>query len=141
MSEHQEFCDALCYDLALEYQAEIQYRQHASQLKGCYSLFEEDMLADADQEAHHANILNELLDYLGYIPSTEVAPIQTSQDTCEMLKQDLEAEETAISRYKERICQARDLGLYEVEPFLMCILKEEMHHKFDLDDLLEDEKY
>jgi bacterioferritin len=140
MSEHQDFCNDLCYDLALEYQAEIQYRQHASQLKGCYSLFEEDMLVHADQEAHHANTLNELIDYLGYIPSTEVATVQTSTDTCEMLKQDLDAEETAITRYKERICQARDLGLYEIEPFLMHILKEEMHHKFDLLDLIEDKE-
>jgi bacterioferritin len=137
--ELQEFMDSLNYDLALEYQAQIQYRNHAPQLSGPFALFETDMIAHADEEAEHASTLNKLIDYLGYIPATDVVPPETSRDTLEMLEQDCKAERTAIDRYKERIQEARELGLVEIEPFLLKILKDETDHYIDLEALLEDE--
>ena len=75
---------------------------------------------------------------LGGVPSVEVESPETSSMCEDMLKQDLEGEQTAIDRYKQRIGEARAFGLTEAEPTLLDILEDEVSHKNDLCSILEE---
>jgi bacterioferritin len=134
----KSFIDALNFDLALERKAQIQYEQHAALLSGWYFAFANELLTHAEEERGHANKLNDLIVVLGGVPSVEVQPPETSNMCAEMLKLDLEGEQTAIDRYKERIGEARGMGVTEAEPTLLDILEDEVSHKNDLCSILEE---
>jgi bacterioferritin len=125
----KNFIDALNFDLALERKAQIQYEQHAALLSGWYFAFANELLTHAEEERGHANKLNDLIVVLGGVPGVEVEPPEVSTMCEEMIKQDLEGELTAINRYKERLCEARGIGLAEAEPTLIDILVDDVDHK------------
>jgi bacterioferritin len=132
------FIAELNIDLTLERKAQIQYEQHAALLSGWYFAFANELLTHAEEERGHANKINDLIVVLGGVPSVEVEPPETSSMCAEMLKQDLEGEQTAIDRYKQRICEARTFGITEAEPTLLDILEDEVSHKNDLCSILEE---
>jgi bacterioferritin len=134
----KSFIGALNFDLALERKAQIQYEQHASLLSGWYFAFANELLTHAEEERGHANKLNDLIVVLGGVPSVEVEPPEVSNMCADMLKQDLEGEQTAIDRYKERLGEARTMGVTEAEPTLLDILEDELSHKNDLCSILEE---
>jgi bacterioferritin len=105
-----ELIELLNKDLGLEYTAIIQYVQHSGVLTGAeYGDIIKEIKIHANEELQHALILAEQIDYLGGFPTANTPPASTSKDNREMLTQDLEGEEDAIARYKQRIMQAEAL--------------------------------
>jgi len=80
----------------------------------------------------HAVSLSNQIAYLGGIPTMDVEERETSDDSIELLKQDLKGELTAIEGYKERIAQAEELKLYGLRRALEDILIQEEEHYRDI---------
>jgi bacterioferritin len=132
-----DFLNELNIDLALEYAAAIQYIQHSSSVRGPgYQAFIEELLTHADEEIKHAKLLSDRIDYLGGIPTLNVQKRKSSEDTIEMLQQDLEGEKLAIIRYRERITQAKELNDFGTAKILINILIDEEEHENDLKTIL-----
>ncbi len=126
-------------DLAYEYQAAIQYVQHASVISGAqFEGIQKELVIHSQEEMQHALMLSEQIDFLGGVPGVDVEQILTSGKSVEMLEQDLEGEETAIRRYKQRIAQAEKLKEYGLRRILEDILIQEEEHKRDLLAALEE---
>jgi len=120
-------------DLAWEYAALIQYVQHASVITGPeYESILAELLVHANEEMQHAIALSDQIDFLGGVPAVDVQEIQTSDDSKEMLEQDLAGEFHAIERYKERIAQAEALREYGLRRVLEDTLIVEEEHARDL---------
>jgi|TARA_Y100000310_G_scaffold344522_1_gene457734 bacterioferritin len=124
-------------DIAYEFAAAIQYVQHAATLTGGeFQSINAELLVHVNEEIGHANLLSEQIDYLGGVPTMDVAERQTDSNSRKMLEQDLEGERLAIRRYKERIKQAQELELYALETVLKQILADEEEHERDLMEAL-----
>ncbi len=137
----EQIVHGLNLDLAWEYAAGIQYAQHASMLKGAaYFAVAEELEEHSKDEFGHAIVLSELIQYLGGIPTTQVAPIGTSMDNEEMLRQDLQGEYDAIRRYLQRIHQLEALGMYDSAQKIRDIVVTEQEHAIDLEIALGMEK-
>jgi bacterioferritin len=129
----EELLDKLNDDLAWEYAALIQYVQHASVITGAeYESMIQELLVHANEEMQHAISLSDQIDFLGGVPAVGVEEIKTSDDSTEMLEQDLAGEFDAISRYKERITEAESLREYGLRRVLEDILIVEEEHARDL---------
>jgi|GEM_PF-469336 len=130
---NQVLIDGLNGDLSREYSAAIQYIQHAAVMTGAqYMKIAEEMLVHADEEIGHAKEISDTINYLGGVPTVEVAPIKTSLDPRVMIAQNKASEEEAIQRYKERIKQAEEAGESGTKIMLMEILADEEEHRNDL---------
>jgi bacterioferritin len=125
-------------DLALEYAAAIQYFQHASTIHGLYTTYASTIREHAEDELSHAKLLSDHIQFLGGVPVANVGPMYTASDSDSMLRQDLAGERTAISRYRERISQARGQSDFGTEAVLLGILKDEEEHANDLQTILQD---
>lgn len=133
IDEKQKLIEELNKDLEWEYAAAIQYIQHASVMLGAqYDSIQKELLIHSQEEMQHAAMLSEQIDFLGGIPTIDVEKRETSPDSLTMLKQNLEGEENAIKRYKERIGQAERLQEYGLRRVLEDILIQEEEHKRDL---------
>jgi len=133
----QQLIELLNRDLALEYTAIVQYVQHSGVLSGAeYGDIMKEIKIHAGEELQHAITLAEQIDYLGGVPTVEVPPAKSSQDNREMLRQDLEGEEDAIARYKQRIMQAEELKELALSQQLRQILAMEQEHAMDLRNAL-----
>ncbi len=133
----QQLIELLNRDLSLEYTAIVQYVQHSGVLSGAeYGDIIKEIKIHAGEELQHAITLVEQIDYLGGIPTAEIPPAQVSQDNREMLQQDLEGEEDAIARYKQRIVQAEELKELALSQQLRQILVMEQEHAMDLKQAL-----
>ena len=131
--EKQKMIEELNKDLEWEYAAAIQYIQHASVMVGAqYDSIRKELLIHSQEEMQHATMLSEQIDFLGGIPTIDIEKRETSPDSHAMLKQDLEGEENAIKRYKDRIGQAERLQEYGLRRVLEDILIQEEEHKRDL---------
>jgi len=120
-------------DLALEYSAAVQYIQHSAKVTGAeYQSMQKELVVHANEEIGHALVLADQISYLGGDPTIEVAKRYVSDDSTEMLKQDLEGEKDAVRRYRERIGQARDMGEFGLARALEDILIMEEEHEKDL---------
>lgn len=137
----EQVVHGLNLDLAWEYAAGIQYTQHASMLKGAaYFAIVEELEEHAKDEFAHAAVISTLIQYLGGIPTTQVAPTSTSMDNKEMLRQDLQGEYDAIRRYMQRIHQLESLGMYDSAQKIREIAVTEQEHAIDLEIALGIEK-
>lgn len=124
-------------DLSYEYQAMIQYIQHSGVITGAaYGDIQKELVVHANEELQHAIILADQIDYLGGTPTVEVEPAQISDDNDTMLQQDLDGENTAIERYKQRIFEAEELQLLALAQKLREILAQEQEHAMDLTNAL-----
>ena len=120
-------------DLAKEYQALIQYVQHAAVMTGPqYDAIAAELVVHSNEEHQHAISLSEQIDFLGGVPAVDVSAIHVSDDSKVMLEQDLEGEFDAIARYRERIAQAEMLQEYGLRRALEDILIIEEEHARDL---------
>jgi bacterioferritin len=120
-------------DLEWEYQALIQYIQHASLIVGAaYGDIQKELLIHATEEHGHAVSLAEQIAFLGGFPTVDVERRETSPDVVTMLEQDLAGEKYAVQRYKERIRQAEDMQEYGLRRALEDILIMEEEHARDL---------
>ena len=79
-------------------------------------------------EMKHAERLAERLDYLNGVPTTKPDPIFVGGSLIEMLKQDEQNEEEAITLYKQAIQVAAEEGDYTTRRMLEEILAEEEDH-------------
>ncbi|MFZ5633777.1 MAG: ferritin-like domain-containing protein [Bacillota bacterium] len=133
----EQIINGLNLDLSWEYAAMIQYIQHASMLTGPeYTAVIDELLEHAQEEHEHAVIISDLIQYLGGIPTVEVAARLTSLDNKEMLRQDLQAEYDAIRRYLQRIEQLEMLRLYDSAQKIRNIAVTEQEHAIDLEKAL-----
>ena len=129
----QKLIELLNLDLELEYSAAIQYINHAAVMTGAaYGDIIKELKVHANEEVQHAMTLSDQIDYLGGSPSVNVGVIRTSKDNVEMLQQDLDGEQDAISRYKARIEQAEQLKEFALAQQLRNILAIEQEHAMDL---------
>ena len=120
-------------DLEWEYAAAIQYVQNASAISGAeYDAIQKELILHSQEEMAHAVSLSDQIDFMGGVPTVEVGERATSEQSLEMLKQDLSGEQTAIDRYRERVGQAETLQEYGLRRALEDILIQEEEHKRDL---------
>ena len=129
----EEFIAELNKDLEWEYAAAVQYVQHAATITGAeYDSIGKELLIHSNEEMIHAQKVSDMISDLGGVPVVDVEERKVSDDSKTMLEQDLGGEELAITRYKERIAQAEDLGEYGVRRVLEDILMDEEEHRRDL---------
>ncbi|NTW14732.1 MAG: ferritin-like domain-containing protein [Candidatus Moranbacteria bacterium] len=127
------FIEELNHDLAYEFGAAVQYVQHAATITGPeYDAISKELIIHSNEEMLHAVSLSNIICDLGGVPTADVAERQTSLDSKEMLEHDLDGEELAVTRYKERIAQAETLGEYGVRRLLEDILMMEEEHRRDI---------
>jgi bacterioferritin len=133
----EKLVNLMNHDLELEYSAAIQYINHAAVMTGAaYGDIIKELKIHANEEIQHAMTLADQIDFLGGEPSVTVGKILTSKDNDEMLQQDLDGEEDAISRYKARIEQAEALKEFALAQQLRTILAMEQEHAMDLKQAL-----
>ena len=129
----KELIELLNVDIAKEWAAAVQYIQHAAMITGAqFQSIQKELLVHANEEIGHSVQLTDLITQLGGTVTTDIDKRYTSEDSVEMLEQDLAGENNAISRYKERIAQANELGEYGVAKMLTEILTMEEEHARDL---------
>ena len=134
----EQLIAALNNDLAKEYQALIQYVQHAAVITGPqYDAIAAELVVHSNEEHQHAISLSDQIDFLGGVPAVDVAEVHVSDDSKVMLEQDLDGELDAIRRYKTRIAQAESLQEYGLRRALEDILIIEEEHARDLQNALD----
>jgi len=120
-------------DLAREYQAIISYVIYSQVLKGAqYMAIARELEVHAGEELQHALTLAKQIDYLGFAPITTPKPVRTSEKADDMLRFDLDNENTTVRNYRERIRQAESLGEYALAEAIRHILAQEQEHQIDL---------
>ncbi|MGE5587352.1 MAG: ferritin-like domain-containing protein [Clostridia bacterium] len=135
--EREEILAGLNLDLMWEYAAMIQYIQHASMLTGPeYVAVIEEELQHARDEHDHSVILTDLIQYLGGVPTVEVAERAVSPDNRTMIAQDLQGEYDAIGRYLTRVQQLEAVGLYDSAQKIRNIALVEQNHAIELEKAL-----
>jgi len=136
--EREELIGLLNDDLAKEFQALVQYVQHAAAMTGPqYDAIKAELIVHSNEEHAHAISLADQIDFMGGVPGVDVAEAHISPDSKVMLEQDLEGELDAIARYRERIAQAEMLQEYGLRRALEDILITEEEHARDLQDALD----
>jgi bacterioferritin len=134
----EELIDLLNDDLAKEFQALVQYVQHAAAMTGPqYDAIKAELIVHSNEEHAHAISLADQIDFMGGVPGVDVAEAHISPESKVMLEQDLEGELDAIFRYRERIAQAETLQEYGLRRALEDILITEEEHARDLQDALD----
>ncbi|MDF9408502.1 MAG: bacterioferritin [Pelotomaculum sp. PtaB.Bin013] len=134
----EQVINGLNLDLSWEYAAMIQYIQHTPVCSRApeYTAVIDELLEHAQEEHEHAVVLSDLIQYLGGIPTVEVANRLTSLNNVEMLRQDLQVEYDAIRRYLQRIEQLEALQLYDSAQKIRNIAVVEQEHAIDLEKAL-----
>jgi bacterioferritin len=133
-----ELIDLLNDDLAKEFMALVQYVQHAAAMTGPqYDAIKAELIVHSNEEHAHAISLADQIDFMGGVPTVDVAQAHISPDSKVMLEQDLDGELDAIFRYRERIAQAEMLQEYGLRRALEDILIVEEEHARDLQDALD----
>lgn len=134
----EQLIDKLNDDLAWEFQALVQYVQHAAAMSGAqYDAIKAELIVHSNEEHAHAISLADQIDFLGGVPAVDVYEAHISPDAKVMLEQDLDGELDAIVRYRERIAQAEMLQEYGLRRALEDILITEEEHARDLQDALD----
>ncbi len=125
----QKLLEFLNKAIARELQVSIQYMWQHVQVTGMDGAVVKDIFRKtAITEMKHAEQLAERLDYLDSVPTTKPDPIFVGGSLIEMLKQDQQDEEDAITLYKQAIQAAAHEGDYTTRRLLEEILAEEENH-------------
>lgn len=125
----QKLLEFLNKAIGSELQVSIQYMWQHVQVTGLDGVTVDDIFRRiAIAEMKHAERLAERLDYLNGVPSTQPDPIFVMGSLIEMLEQDEQDEERAISLYKQAIQVAAMEGDYTTRRLLEEILAEEETH-------------
>jgi bacterioferritin len=102
--------------------------QHV-QVTGANGVIVEDVFRKtAIAEMKHAERLAERLDYLNGVATTKPDPVFVGGSLIEMLKQDEQDEEEAITLYKQAVQEAAKEGDYTTRRLLEEILADEEEH-------------
>jgi bacterioferritin len=125
----QKLLDFFNKGIARELQVSIQYMWQHVQVTGTDGVITEGIFRQtAIAEMKHAERLAERLDYLNGVATTKPDPIFVGGSLIEMLKQDEQDEEQAITLYKQAIQVAAEEGDYTTRRLLEEILAEEETH-------------
>jgi len=131
--DKEAFIEMLNEDLSTEYQSIVQYVQHIAVITGAEYLSTVDELkVHVNQEVSHATTLAEQVDFLGGVPTVDVAPVTCATEAKAALEADLALETRQLERYRERVQQANDLGLADVSEALRPLLTQTQEHVRDL---------
>ncbi|ERJ13146.1 ferritin-like domain-containing protein [Haloplasma contractile] len=133
-TNYNQIINELNKDISIEYAQAIQYIQHANTIVGApYIAVIEELYEHANDSFEHAKILNGIVHFLGGTPTATVTRVLTSEDTVEMLKQDLMYEYETLRRYLQRIRQLEALGLFDSAQKIRNIVTEEQEHVNELE--------
>ena len=125
----QKLLDFINKGIASELQMSIQYMWQHIQVTGTDGAIVDDIFRrTAIAEMKHAERLAERLDYLNGVATTKPDPIFVGGSLIEMLKQNEQDEEKAITLYKQAIQTAAEEGDYTTRRLLEEILAEEETH-------------
>jgi bacterioferritin len=128
-----KLAELLNEDLSREYQAIIAYVVYSQVLKGAeYMSIAAQLEVHAKQELDHALIISRQIDYLGEMPTVTAKPVRVSEKAKDMLRFDLENENTTIRNYRERVRQCEELGEFAMAEQIRGILVNEQDHQIDL---------
>jgi bacterioferritin len=129
----EQLIDNLNEDLAREYQAVIAYVVYSQVLKGAqYMNIAAELEIHAHEELQHALTICKQVDYLGGDPTVEPKPVKTSDNAKDMLRFDLDNENTTVRNYRERVRQCEALGEFALAEEIRQILVQEQEHQIDL---------
>src|SRR5665213_83285 len=93
-------------DLSREYQAIIAYINYSQVIKGAeYMNIAKELEVHAAEELAHALTIAKQIDYLGGMPTVTPQPVKTSDKAEDMLRFDLDNENTTIANYRIRVRQ------------------------------------
>lgn len=124
-------------DLAREYSAVITYRTYASQVQGQWRMeLRQFFEAEIPDELTHAQLLADKIVTLGGTPTTVPAPVKAADGPRQMLKNALEDEIDALSRYVERRAQAEKLGQYGLAVAFDDLIRDESGHRDEIEMIL-----
>jgi bacterioferritin len=125
----QKLLEFLNKGIARELQVSIQYMWQHIQVTGVEGAVVKNTFREiAIAEMKHAEALAERLSYLNGVPTTKPNPVFVGGSLKEMLKQDEQNEEEAITLYKQAIQVASKEGDYTTRRLLEEILSEEEKH-------------
>lgn len=134
----QDLIDGLNQDLAGEYNAIISYLQYSAKVNGPYRpQLVEFLQAEIPDEQAHAQYLADKIASLGGEPAVEPRPVQTSNDTREMLQFIYEAERQTVENYRKRIDQAEACGEIGLKVQLEDMLSDETRHRDEVKKILD----
>jgi bacterioferritin len=129
----QQLVTELNEDLAREYQAIIAYVVYSQVLKGAeYMAIAKELEVHAKEELQHAITIAKHIDYLGGTPTAKALPVKMSDKPKELLRADLENENSTIRNYRERVRQCEALSEYAIAEDIREILRQEQEHQTDL---------
>jgi bacterioferritin len=135
--DREKFVELLNEDLETEYQSIVQYIQHSAVIKGAEHLATiAELRRHLTEEVGHASVLAEQVDFLGGVPTTNVAPPAAATEAMGALRDDLSLERRQLGRYRERFEQAEELGLADVAEALRPLLTQTQEHVRDLETIL-----
>ncbi len=124
-------------DLAREFQAIIAYTVYSQTMKGAkYKGIADELKLHAGEELDHALQIAKQIDYFNGTPVTTPKSVKLSAKPEDMLRFDLENEETTIRHYRDRIRQAEAMGEFALSEVLRKIIAQEQEHLTDLADAL-----
>jgi bacterioferritin len=125
----QKLLELLNKGIARELQVSIQYMWQHVQVTGIGgALVKATFKEIAIAEMKHAEALAERLDYLDGVATTKPDPVFVGGSLIEMLKQDEQNEEEAITLYKQAIQVASKESDFTTRRLLEAILSEEEKH-------------
>ncbi len=125
----QKLLELLNKGIARELQVSIQYMWQYVQVTGVEGAVVKNTFREiAIAEMKHAEALAERLSYLNGVPTTKPDPIFVGESLIEMLKQDEQNEEEAITLYKQAIQVASKEGDFTTRRLFEEILSEEEKH-------------
>jgi bacterioferritin len=128
-----EFVRCLNEDLELEFRSVVPYVQHIASVKGAkYQQILIELRDHLTQELNHAQTLADQIDFLGGTPSTRVPSFGEASSSEAALNQDLALESRQLSRFRDRVEQAHELGLPDVAQALSPLLHQTQEHVQDL---------
>jgi bacterioferritin len=115
--------------IALELNVSIKYMWQHILVKGIEGAVVENLFRDiAITEMKHAEDLAERLAFLNGVPPNKFEPVHVGISLEEMLKEDVQAEEEAISLYKQAIQVASKEGDFGTVKLLEDVLSSEEKH-------------
>jgi bacterioferritin len=115
--------------IALELNVSIKYMWQHILVKGIEGAVVDNLFRDiAITEMKHAEDLAERLAFLNGVPPNKFEPVHVGVSLEEMLKEDVQAEEEAISLYKQTIQVASKEGDFGTVKLLEDVLSNEEKH-------------
>jgi bacterioferritin len=131
--------DKLNDAIAREIQVSVQYMWQHVMIRGIHAETVGGVFKTiAITEMKHAEAIAERLDYLGGVPTTRPAPIEIGKTAKDMLLINKQAEEGAITLYKEIIGLSEKEGDRVTAKLFTDILAEEEEHHNQFSTLIED---